>query len=133
MELQPESALSHLECPLCGRRHEADILQNLCHGCGKPLLARYDLAAAARTLTLASLPSRPRSLWRWAEVLPVRDPTHRLTLGEGSTPLVPAPRLGEALGLPRLLVKDEGLNPTTSFKARGMAAAVARARELGAT
>lgn len=133
MELQPESALSHLECPLCGRRHEADRLQNLCHDCGKPLLARYDLAAAARTLTLASLPSRPRTLWRWAEVLPVRDPVHRLTLGEGSTPLAPAPRLGEAIGLPRLLVKDEGLNPTTSFKARGMAAAVSRARELGAT
>ncbi len=130
---QSESSLSHLECPLCGQRHDADILQNLCTDCGKPLLARYDLALAAQTLTLASLPSRPRNLWRWAEVLPVRDPAHRLTLGEGSTPLAPAPRLGEALGLPRLLVKDEGLNPTTSFKARGMAAAVSRARELGAT
>jgi threonine synthase len=128
-----ESSLSHLECPLCGRRHDADVLQNLCTDCGKPLLARYDLSAASRTLTLVSLPARPRNLWRWAEVLPVRDPSHRLTLGEGSTPLVPTPRLGEALGLPRLLVKDEGLNPTTSFKARGMAAAVSRARELGAT
>lgn len=129
----PESSLSHLECPLCGRRHDAEALQNLCTDCGKPLLARYDLAAAARTLTLASLPARPRNLWRWAEVLPVRDPALRLTLGEGSTPLAPAPRLGEVIGLPRLMVKDEGLNPTASFKARGMAAAVARARELGAT
>ncbi len=124
-----DSALSHLECSACGRRHDADRLQNLCP-CGGPLLARYALDAV-RT-TPAELAARPPGLWRWAELLPVRDPAHRVTLGEGDTPLLPVPRVGAAAGLPRLLVKDEGVAPTGSFKARGAAVGASRARELGA-
>jgi threonine synthase len=116
-----DSALTHLECSACGTRHAADRLQNLC-GCGAPLLARYDLAAV--TVTPAEIAVRPRGLWRWAELLPVRDPAHRVTLGEGDTPLLQLPD--------GVLVKDEGLNPTGSFKARGAAVGASRARELGA-
>ncbi len=124
--------LTHLECALCGQRHEADRLQNLCSVCGKPLLARYDLAAAARTLLPGDLAGREANLWRYRELLPVRDPAHALTLGEGWTPLIHARRLGAEVGFERLYIKDESLNPTGSFKARGLAVAVARARELGA-
>jgi threonine synthase len=99
---------------------------------GRPLLARYDLAAAARTLTLDTLAARRSGgLWRWAEILPVHCATNVVFLGEGGTPLVPVPRLGQALGAPRLALKAEGCNPTGSFKARGMAVAVSRARDLG--
>jgi threonine synthase len=105
---------------------------NLCPACAKPLLARYDLAAAAQTLTPTALARRPQSLWRYAEVLPVCDSTAITDLGEGFTPLIAATRLGEAIGCPDTWIKDESLNPTGSFKARGMAVAVARAHELGA-
>jgi threonine synthase len=101
---------------------------------GRPLLARYDIERAARTLIAESLARRSTGgMWRWAELLPVQDQNHILHLGEGDTPLLPQPRLGEALGVSRLATKAEGLNPTGSFKARGMAAAVSRNLELGAT
>jgi threonine synthase len=116
-----DSTLTHLECSACGTRHEADRLRNLC-ACGSPLLARYDLSAV--TVDPAEIAARPRGLWRWAELLPVRDGAHRVTLGEGDTPLLD---LGGGV-----LVKDEGLNPTGSFKARGAAVGASRARELGA-
>ena len=125
--------LTHLECGRCGQTYDAGRLWNLCPECGKPLLARYDLRAAARTLSPSDLAGREPSLWRYRELLPVRDPANRLTLGEGWTPLVHATRLGAEIGLDRLYIKDEGLNPTGSFKARGMAVAVSRARELGVT
>jgi len=122
-----------LECSACGKKYDASVEQHLCT-CGKPLLARYDLRRAAATLTLDNLKSRPRTLWRYAEVLP-NDPP--VSLGEGMTALVHAERLGAAIrcgqrGLQRLYIKDEGLNPTGSFKARGMTAAVSRAKQLGA-
>ncbi len=152
-----------LECSACGKKYDASVEQHLCT-CGKPLLARYDLRRAAATLTLENLKTRPRTLWRYAEVLP-NDP--RVSLGEGMTPLVHAERLGASIfsrsspfsmgsdreagasakrsfsptgeatgsdkgGLQRLFIKDEGLNPTGSFKARGMTAAVSRAKQLGA-
>ena len=127
------SALTHLEGSESGRTYPADALIGLDPADDRPLLARYDLERAGRTLTREALAGRRTGgLWRWAELLPVADPAQRLHLGEGSTPLLPAPRLGAALGAPRLLVKAEGLNPTGSFKARGMAAAVSRAIELGA-
>jgi threonine synthase len=116
-----DSTLTHLECSVCADRYEADRLQNLCR-CGHPLLARYDLAAVA--VTPAEVVARRPGLWRWAELLPVRDPGHRISLGEGDTPLLD---LGGGV-----LVKDEGLNPTGSFKARGAAVGASRARELGA-
>src|SRR5881398_26204 len=121
------SNLVELECSACGKKYDASKEQHLCT-CGKPLLARYNLWRAAATLTLDSLKSRQRTMWRYTEVLP-NDPP--VSLGEGMTPLVHAKRLGASMGLQSLYVKDEGLNPTGSFKARGMTAAVTRAKRLG--
>jgi threonine synthase len=122
------TTITHLECSKCGERHSHEKLQNLCR-CGGPLLARYDLAKAAHTLSREALKSRPATMWRYAEVLPARE---AVSLGEGMTPVIHARRLGAQLGLDALYVKDEGLNPTGSFKARGLSAAVTRAKELGA-
>jgi len=127
------STLTHLECTFCDQRYDADTLQTVCTACGKVLYARYDLARARHTLTRESLGRRRWDMWRYQEVMPVRDPVHIISLGEGMTPLVPARRAGEALGLAGLLLKDEGKNPTGSFKARGLGCAVSRARELGVT
>jgi threonine synthase len=124
--------VTHLECAACGARHEARRLHNLCETCGKPLLVRYDLDAAARTLTKESLKWRKNNLWRYLEVLPVEREENIVSLGEGFTPLLRAARLGESLGLTQLFVKDESQQPTQSFKARGMATAVSMALELGA-
>jgi threonine synthase len=124
--------VTHLECAACGARHEARRLHNLCAECGKPLLVRYDLEQAARTLTKESLKGRRADLWRYLEVLPVEHEENIVSLGEGFTPLLRAARLGERLGLKELYVKDESQNPTQSFKARGMATAVSMALELGA-
>ncbi|MGE3908459.1 MAG: threonine synthase [Chloroflexota bacterium] len=126
-----QSTLTHLECTYCDQRYDADTLQTVCTACGKVLYARYDLARARFTLTRESLGRRRWDMWRYQEVMPVRDPAHMISLGEGMTPLVPARRAGEALGLAGLLLKDEGKNPTGSFKARGLGCAVSRARELG--
>jgi threonine synthase len=128
-----ESCLLDLECSFCACRCDADTLQTTCPSCGKVLLARYDLAAAAQSLTPANLAGRPWTLWRYRELLPLREAANVITLGEGGTPLLSTPALGRAIGLSRLHVKDEGQNPTGSFKARGLAAAVSRAKELGAT
>jgi threonine synthase len=125
--------VTHLECAACGLRHEARRLHNLCTQCGKPLLVRYDLKRAAASLTKESLNDREPDLWRYREVLPVEHDENIVNLGEGFTPLVHASRLGAQLGLSQLYIKDEGQNPTQSFKARGMAAAVSMAKELGAT
>jgi threonine synthase len=125
------STLDHLECPRCGATHPADRLTGLCT-CGSPLLVRYDLELAGRAMTRRVIAGRPPSLWRYHEVLPVRDPANVVTMGEGMTPLTPLPRLGRAIDVPELLLKDEGMIPTGTFKARGAAVGVARARELGA-
>lgn len=127
----PESALTHLECPECGKQYDADRVQSFCKDCRSPLLARYDLVKVAAGLTPAQVASRPRGLWRWAELLPVRKEKFRLTLGEGDTPVLPAPHLGANNKLDRLFIKDESSNPSGSFKARGLCVAVARALELG--
>jgi threonine synthase len=117
-----------LECTNCRKKFDAGVEQHVCI-CGKPLFSHYDLKRAADTLTLKNLSTRPRTLWRYAEVLPEGEV---VTLGEGLTPLLPAMRLGTSLGLQHVYIKDEGLNPTGSFKARGMTAAVTRAKQLGA-
>ena len=150
----PTSFLSHLECSLCGREYDADRLWNLCPHCQRPLFCRYDLSGVARELPRPSSKSpggwtplgpapwhpysfadilgcRESNIWRYRELLPVRGTVFRLTLGEGWTPLIHATQLGAEVGFAGLYVKDEGLNPTGSFKARGLCTAVARARELG--
>ncbi len=127
------SCLAHLECSHCGAAFAHDRLMTTCPACGKVLFARYDLKAAAETMTTARLASRPWNLFRYAEILPVQELAAAPSLGEGGTPLHEAPTLAREFGFERLLIKDEGLNPTGSFKARGLAMAVARARELGAT
>src|SRR3954470_14561014 len=124
--------VTHLECGACGLQHEARRLLNLCAQCGKPLMVRYDLERAARKLTKESLQGRRADLWRYREVLPVERDENIVSLGEGWTPILPAPRLAELVGLSKLFIKDESQNPTQSFKARGMAAAVSMAKELGA-
>lgn len=126
------NGLSHLECSLCKKTYDADRLQNLCPECRRPLLARYDLDAVRQALPRDDLATRPASLWRYRELLPVRDSRHVLTLGEGFTPLVSAARLAREIDVENLFIKDEGNNPTGSFKARGLAVAVSRAYELGA-
>lgn len=126
------SALSGLECSRCGTSYDADVVQGTC-SCGSPLLARYDLEKVAATLDRNQLAGREPTLWRYHELLPVRDRGSVITLGEGMTPLLSLPRLGKQLGVPRLLMKDEGLIPTGTFKARGAAVGVSRAAELGVT
>ena len=123
--------LTHLACTACGKQHDANVPQNLCTVCGKPLFAHYDLGAAAKTLTKESLRTRVKSLWRYREVLPVTKESDIVTLGEGWTPLLPAQRLGVRHGIGRLFIKDEAQNPTGSFKARGMATAVSMAKQFG--
>ena len=126
------STLRNLQCSrsACGEAVPYSSLQNLCPVCNSPLLARYDLSVAKETLTLDTLQTRTHTMWRYEEVLPDGPP---VSLGEGMTPLVHAHRLGEHLGLQGLYIKDEGLNPTGSFKARGLSAAVTMAKALGAT
>ncbi len=126
------SALSHLECSKCGSTYDADTPQQLCR-CGGPLLARYDLQAAAATFTAANLATREQSLWRYEELLPVRDRAMRVSLNESFTPLAPLHAFGGEIGLRNLYVKDEGALPTGSFKARGAAVGISRAKELGIT
>ncbi len=124
------TTISHLECSLCGKRREAGMVHNLCE-CGGPLLAIYDLERAARSWRRESLRDSPSSMWRYAPVLPVSSPEAVTTLGEGWTPLVRTARLGKSLGVERLWVKDEGINPTGSFKARGLSCAVSMCVQLG--
>jgi threonine synthase len=126
-----KSCLSYLECPECGKHFIADQIQTFCQECQSPLFARYDLERLRKELRLADVSRRVRGMWRWAELLPVRQADFRLTLGEGDTPLMDLPHLGNRLGLPHLYLKDDSQNPTGSFKARGLAVAVSRAMELG--
>jgi len=126
---RPYSALSQLECARCGAGQDATRVQGLC-SCGSPLLARYDLGQAAR-VDRAGIARRPADLWRYHELLPVSAAARVVSLGEGMTPLLAMPRLGRALGVPGLLMKDEGLIPTGTFKARGASVGVSRAAELG--
>lgn len=128
---QPVHSLAtHLECSLTGERYDADRVHNLSRA-GRPLLVRYDLDAAAEQLTFDRLQGRPRDLWRWRELLPVRDAANIVSLGEQETPILALPRTGRRIGVPRLAVKDEGRLPTGSFKARGITVAVSMAKELG--
>jgi len=125
------SYLTHLDCSYCSNKFEANKLWNLCHFCNKPLLARYDLDSIKKTISKRDLITTDSTLWRYKEILPVQDSRYILSLGEGFTPLIKANRLGSTIGFDNLFIKDESLNPTTSFKARGLSVAVSRAFELG--
>jgi threonine synthase len=125
------SYFSHLECGYCRKTYEKTKVWNLCPDCNKPLLARYDLQLAAKNFHKSVLKDRSPNLWRYQEMLPVLKNSNRLTLGEGFTPLLKAEALADHYQFPNLYIKDEGLNPTGSFKARGMCLAISKAYELG--
>jgi threonine synthase len=125
------SYLTHLECSGCGLSFEVDKVQTYCPDCQAPLLACYDLNAAREHLDRDEIRSRPFGMWRWRELLPVFNQENIVSLGEGDAPLLFVPRLASKLGLNHLYVKDESSNPTGSFKARGLASAVSKAKEFG--
>ena len=125
------SFLSTLKCSLCGRSFDPAQVQTVCPDCNQPLVAEYDLSAAREKIDRPRVTRRRRGMWRWHELLPVKDANFALTLGEGDTPLLRLERLGGQIQMDGLFLKDEGVNPTGSFKARGLAAAIARAWELG--
>jgi len=125
------SYLTHLECSKCGQKHDADKVQTVCEACGKPLFARYDLEGVKDLISPEDLVGREASMWRYWELLPVRDPKNKVSLGEGWTPMTRVKRLGNEIGLNDLWIKDEGIIPTGTFKARGLAMAVSKAKELG--
>jgi threonine synthase len=126
-----KSFLTNLKCSYCNKEYSADIIQTTCTACGKVLLAQYDLESAKKVMSKDTILRRPGNMWRWFEIMPVRNPENVVTLGEGYTPLLPALRLGKPWGANKLYIKEEGVNPTGSFKARGMGAAVSKAKELG--
>ena len=123
--------LQHLECSSCRETYTYSEPQNLCHSCGKPLFARYALDQLIDTWKPKQLQSRPNTLWRYRELLPIINDKHIVSLGETMTPLIHAKRLGTQFGLQQLWIKDESRLPTGSFKARGLAMAVSKAKELG--
>ena len=131
MNNQPNTYALYLECSDCGTRYSTREIHTFCPDCQAPLITRYDLTAARRHLDREAVRARPRGMWRWSELLPVDDPANQVNLGEGDTPTLPLPRLGSELGLTRLFLKDESFNPTGTFKARGLAAAISKAKELG--
>ena len=124
------SFVSHLECSICGKRHQAGVIQNLCD-CGGPLLVRYDLDRVREEWPRDSVACSSSDMWRYAPVLPVDDERHVVSMGEGWTPLIRTRRLGKRINAGNLWVKDEGLNPTGSFKARGLACAISMCSQLG--
>ena len=128
-----KSYLTHLECTYCHSTFSADEPQRTCPDCSKVLYPRYDMGAAKAGFDRDALPSRPANMWRYFEMMPIRDEANVITLGEGYTPIFKAERLGREMGCSALYIKDEGLNPTASFKARGLSAAVSKAKELGIT
>src|SRR5712664_3222497 len=126
------SFVSHVECTICGHRHDAKRVLSVCETCGQMLAVRYDLERVKKSVTKDTLRSRPPGMYRFRELTPLDDGEEPVTLGEGSTPLLALPRLAAHLGLRHLWGKDEGQNPTGSFKARGLGMAITKARGLGA-
>ena len=125
------SFISHLECSGCGEKYSHAEVHTFCPNCQSCLLPRYDLEAVRIRVDRDEIALRSRGMWRWQELLPVVNPENHIFLGEGDTPLLSLPRVQEQLGLSNLYVKDESSNPTGSFKARGLAAAISKAKELG--
>lgn len=128
-----KSYLKHLECTYCGLIHSVHEPNRLCVDCGKVLYPRYDIEKARLEVNKEDLKVRDSNMWRYFEMMPVLDFKNVVTLGEGFTPILSASRLSERLGCQDIVIKDEGVNPTASFKARGLSAAVSKAKELGIT
>jgi threonine synthase len=126
-----QSFLSHLECSGCGKQYSHNEIHTFCPFCQSPLLSLYDLKRARQKADRDEISRRKKGMWRWHELLPVLNEENQIFLGEGDTPLLSLPHLEKELGLSNLLVKDESSNPTGSFKARGLAAAISKAKELG--
>ena len=124
------SFLSHLRCSRCERLYDCSTLFQLCE-CGAPLLAQYDLAACRDVLTKQILATRPQTLWRYHELLPVNNPDSIVTLGEVMTPLIPLRERARAMDMTSLIIKDEGMLPSGTFKARGAAVGISKAKEFG--
>ncbi|MCH7663316.1 MAG: threonine synthase [Chloroflexi bacterium] len=131
LSVYSSSFLTHLECSECARVYDSGKLQTYCHECDAPLLARYDNESIRSKVSRDDISSQPRGIWRWSALLPVSDPSHQTSLGEGDSPLLALNRLGNLLGISNLYLKDESCNPTGTFKARGLAVAVSSAIELG--
>jgi threonine synthase len=125
------SYISHLECSGCGKEYSYNEIHTFCPNCQSPLLTVYDLKKARQQVDRGEISHRSKGMWRWTELLPVVNVENQVFLGEGDTPLLTLPQLGRELGLNNLFVKDESSNPTGSFKARGLSAAVSKAKELG--
>ena len=126
-----KSFLTHLECTYCGKLFSSEEPHRLCDDCGKVLYPRYDISSARKSLKKEDLLYRSSNMWRYFEMMPIINESNVVTLGEGFTPIFKTGRLGEKIGADHVLVKDEGINPTASFKARGLSAAVSKAKELG--
>ena len=126
-----KSFLTHLECTYCGKVFSSEEPHRLCDDCGKVLYPRYDISSARKSLKKEDLLYRSSNMWRYFEMMPIINESNVVTLGEGFTPIFKTGRLGEKIGADHVLVKDEGINPTASFKARGLSAAVSKAKELG--
>ncbi|MGG1684406.1 threonine synthase [Pseudalkalibacillus sp. NRS-1564] len=126
----PYSMVSHLVCPKCNETYDSDTIQQLCV-CGSPLLVEYDLDEVKKRLTKEMIAGREQSLWRYHELLPVKEEKNKVSFEEGMTPFLPLPSLGQKMNLSNLYIKDEGMVPTGSFKARGAAVGISKAKELG--
>ena len=126
-----QSYLSRLQCSGCGKEYSHTEIHTFCPLCQSPLLSIYDLEKARQSVDRDEVTHRKKGMWRWHELLPVLEEENQIFLGEGDTPLLSLPRLQKELGLSNLFVKDESSNPTGSFKARGLAAAISKAKELG--
>jgi threonine synthase len=127
------SYYTHLECSNCGEKHDADKVQTICKKCSKPLFARYDLEKMKDNVDRLELVARSSTMWRYWELLPIKEIRNMVSLGEGWTPLTSLKRLGSEIGFQGLYVKDESIIPTGSFKARGLSMAISKAKELGIT
>ena len=125
------SFLTNLTCSNCGKSFSTEEVQTFCVDCNSPLISNYDLNSARERLDRDDLTKRKKGMWRWHELLPVRESQNMVTLGEGDTATLHLPRVGNLLGHSNLFVKDESVNPTGSFKARGLSAAISKAKELG--
>lgn len=130
MSEKTNSYIQELYCSKCGKIHSADQIQQLCE-CGAPLLVRYNLKKASKEWERDSLKNRPWNLWRYKEVLPIKEKKNIVSLGEGGTPILPLKKAGKKIGISNLFLKDEGMIPTGTFKARGAAVGISKAKELG--